>query len=59
VGTLFDVAVVIINTEHRQKCTSCIRHPPSPQRISDVNFRMDCVPVYLENGDGVDGVVRK
>jgi hypothetical protein len=33
--------------------------PTITQRISDVYLRMGCVPVYLENSDGVDRVVRK
>jgi thymidylate kinase len=33
--------------------------PAITQRISDVYMRMGCVPVYLENSDGVDRVVRK
>jgi hypothetical protein len=33
--------------------------PTIAQRISDVYLRMGCVPVYLENSDGVDRVVRK
>jgi hypothetical protein len=33
--------------------------PAITQRISDVYLRMGCVPVYLENSDGVDRVVRK